>query len=101
MQKIFFYKIDVPGPLLGKGALWFDSCKRPPPVSDHSVFAFEWSLTGGSTVIHFARTALKSSFWYPMNLLVILCNFSFSVFNLKCKFVPKNFTCLLDNHKIN
>ena len=30
--------------------LWFDSCKRPPPVSDHSVLHFGWSLTGGSTV---------------------------------------------------
>ena len=27
---------DVPGPVPRK----FDSCKRPPPVSDHSVFAF-------------------------------------------------------------
>ena len=27
-------------PRLGKGALWFDSFKRPPLVSDHSVFAF-------------------------------------------------------------
>ena len=25
---------------LGKGPLWFDSCKQPPPVSDHSAFAF-------------------------------------------------------------
>ena len=30
----------MPGPLLGRDSLWFDSCKRPPPVSDHSVFAF-------------------------------------------------------------
>ena len=35
-----FRKVDVPGPLLGRDSLWFDSCKRPPPVSDHSVFAF-------------------------------------------------------------
>ena len=28
------------GPLLGSGPLWFDSCKRPNAVSDHSVFAF-------------------------------------------------------------
>ena len=26
--------------LLGRDRLWFDSCKRPPPVSDHSVLAF-------------------------------------------------------------
>ena len=25
--------------LLGRDPLWFDSCKRPPPVSDHSVLA--------------------------------------------------------------
>ena len=25
---------------LAKGPLWFDSCKRPPPISDHSAFAF-------------------------------------------------------------
>ena len=30
----------MPGTLLGRDALWFDSYKRPPPVSDHSVFAF-------------------------------------------------------------
>ena len=34
------------GPLLGKGSLCFDSCKRPPPVSDHSVFAF-WVVAYG------------------------------------------------------
>ena len=37
---IIFHKLDVPGPLLGRGPLWFDSRKRPPPVSDYSVFAF-------------------------------------------------------------
>ena len=26
--------------LLGRNPLWFDSCKGPPPVSDHSVLAF-------------------------------------------------------------
>ena len=35
MQKIFFHKVDVPKPLLGKGPLWFNSCKQPPLVSDH------------------------------------------------------------------
>ena len=30
----------------GKRPLWFDSCKRPPPVSDHEVFAF-WAVTYG------------------------------------------------------
>ena len=39
MQYIISHKVDVPGPLLGKDPLRFDSCKRPPPVSDHSVFA--------------------------------------------------------------
>ena len=27
-------------------ALWFDSCKRPPPVRDHQIFAF-WVLAYG------------------------------------------------------
>ena len=40
-----FHKVDVPGPPLGRGALWFDSCKRP-LKSLH----FGWPLTGGSTV---------------------------------------------------
>ena len=35
-----FQKVDVPGPPLGKGALWFDSCKCPPSLSNLSVFAF-------------------------------------------------------------
>ena len=30
MQQITFHKVDVPGPLLGRGSLWFDSCNRPP-----------------------------------------------------------------------
>ena len=29
-----FHKVDVAAPRLGRGFLWFDSCKRPPPVSD-------------------------------------------------------------------
>ena len=33
------HKVDVPGPVLGRDPLRFDSCKRPPSVSDHSVFA--------------------------------------------------------------
>ena len=40
MQKIVFHKIDVPGPLLRRDPLWFDSCKRPRSVSDRLVFAF-------------------------------------------------------------
>ena len=40
MQWIIFHKVNVPRPLLGRGPVRFDSCKRPPPVSDHSVFAF-------------------------------------------------------------
>ena len=43
--------VDVPGPLLRRGPLWLNSCKRPPPVSDNSIFAFGWSLTGGSSVM--------------------------------------------------
>ena len=34
--------------------MWFDSFKRPPPVSDHFIsLHFGWLLTGGSTVFHF------------------------------------------------
>ena len=35
----------MPGPLLGRD-LWFDSCKRPPAVSDHQVFTF-WVVAYG------------------------------------------------------
>ena len=43
---IIFHKVDVPGPLLRRGPLWFYSCKRPPPVSDNSIFAF-WVVAYG------------------------------------------------------
>ena len=36
----------MPGLFLGIDPLWFDSCKRPPPVSNHSVFAF-WVVAYG------------------------------------------------------
>ena len=36
----------MPRSLLGRGPLGFDSWKRPPPVSDHSVFAF-WVVAYG------------------------------------------------------
>ena len=36
----------MPGPLLRRDPLWFDSCKRPPPVSNHSAFAF-WVVVYG------------------------------------------------------
>ena len=41
----------VPRPFLGRNPpgpwpLWFDSCKRPNPISDHSVFAF-WLVAYG------------------------------------------------------
>ena len=45
-----FHKEDVPGPLLGRD-LWFDSCKRPPAVSDPKFLPFGLSLTGDSTVV--------------------------------------------------
>ena len=40
----------MPGPLLGRD-LWFDSCKRPPAVSDPKFLPFGLSLTGDSTVV--------------------------------------------------
>ena len=36
----------MPGPFLRIDPLWFDSCKQPPPVSNHSVFAF-WVVACG------------------------------------------------------
>ena len=36
----------VPGPFLGKKPLWFYSSEGPPPISDHSVFAF-WLVAYG------------------------------------------------------
>ena len=45
-----FHKEDVPGPLLGRD-LWFDSCKRPPAVSDPKFLPFGLSRTGDSTVV--------------------------------------------------
>ena len=38
MLKIIFYIEDVSGHL-GRNSLWFDSCKRQPPLSDHLVLA--------------------------------------------------------------
>ena len=35
----------MPGPLLRRGALWFNSCKRPPPVSDHSVATYDQAFS--------------------------------------------------------
>ena len=29
-----------------EASLWFDSCKRPPPVSDHTIFTF-WVVAYG------------------------------------------------------
>ena len=40
------------GPLLRGGPLWFDSCKSPTPVSDHSVFAFWVVAYGGFDCIY-------------------------------------------------
>ena len=34
-MQFIFHREDVPGPLLERDPLRFDSCKRPPPVSDH------------------------------------------------------------------
>ena len=40
----------MPEPLLERDALWFDPYKRPPPVSDHSVFAF-WVVAYGRFIL--------------------------------------------------
>ena len=72
MQLIIFHKADVPGPLLRRGPLWFDSCKRPPPISDHSVFAF-WVVAhgSGSTVLILSQTV--DMWWSKWGLLSINC----------------------------
>ena len=44
MLKII-YTVNVSGHL-GRNSLWFDSCKRPPPVSDHLVLAI-WGVAYG------------------------------------------------------
>ena len=49
MQEIIFHKVDVTGPLHGRGPMWFDSCNRPPQlpyVSDHFKLAF-WVVAYG------------------------------------------------------
>ena len=46
MQQIIFHKVHASGPLPRIGSLWFNSCKWPPPVNDHSVFSF-WGVTYG------------------------------------------------------
>ena len=40
------------GPLLGRDPLWFNSCKRLPPVSDRLVFAFWVLLTENKPYDH-------------------------------------------------
>ena len=37
VRKIICQKVNVSGPLLGIDPLWFDSRKRPPPVSDRDL----------------------------------------------------------------
>ena len=66
----------MPRTLLGKYHLWFDSCKRPPPVSDHSVFAF-W-------VVAYGRFDCIYAWW----LIFIACTI-FSVFLFYKKLILK------------
>ena len=61
MQWIIFHKVDVPGPLLVRGLVRFDSCKRPPPASDHSVFAF-------SVVAYGRLVSLASVLWMSRSI---------------------------------
>ena len=53
----------MPGPLLGRGPLWFDSCKRPPPVGDHSVFAFWVVAYSLAYAYHSQTTMLKQQLY--------------------------------------
>ena len=40
------YEVDMTGPLHERATLWFNSCKRPPPISNHLVYAF-WVVAYG------------------------------------------------------
>ena len=55
----------MPRPLLGRGPVRFDSCKRPPPVSDHSVFAF--SVIAYRRLVYLAAVLWmsRSVAWHP------------------------------------
>ena len=47
---MIFHKVKVPGPLLGRDLLWFDSCNEHLPLATTQYLNFGWLLTGGSTV---------------------------------------------------
>ena len=63
MQWIIFHKVNVPRPLLGRGPVRFDSCKRPPPVSDHSVCTFSVVAYGRLVFLASVLWMSRSSAW--------------------------------------
>ena len=73
---MIFHKVNVPGPLLGRDDLWFDFCKRPPSVSDHSVFAFWVVAYGGFDCItrNHNKNKLKTVTYLYLYLEPILTN---------------------------
>ena len=93
----------MPGPPLGRGALWCDSCKRPPPVSDHSVCAF-WVVAYGrfdcrekSKSGFDPRTSTRNKPHYSISLdapQICLAKFLYSyrddLLKISAKVLPKN-----------
>ena len=60
---IISQKVDVSGPLFGRAPQWFDSCKRPPPVGDHSSLHF-W-------VVGYGRFECKKILSLSIGLFII------------------------------
>ena len=81
MQYIIFHKVDVPGPLLGRGPMWFDSCKRPPPVSDQarltnvacSWIQDSWKNGSKKIIVSFFVRILVRFVWF--HFLFFVCYF--------------------------
>ena len=89
----------MPGPFLGIDPLWFDSCKRPPPVSNHSVFAF-WVVaygSGSSPVIvirlELSRTPRKVSLQWSLFKTVFYFSFLGSFSTASCTNCKHQVSC--------
>ena len=71
--EIIFHKVDVPGPPLGRGTLWFASCKRPP-----SLCILGGRLREGRLYIQKCRIAFRVGIYWcehsPKRRLAILWN---------------------------
>ena len=81
-----FHKVDVPGPLLARGPLWFDSCKRPPPISDNYLCILGGRLRevllyirDGLLLQIFLYLCIFHSFIYYLVSLLVICRLKRSV----------------------